>query len=105
MLKAGVPCVPGYHGSDQDPALLLSEAEKAGFPVLIKAVKGGGGKGMRIATNKEEFPAMLESAKSEARSSFGDDAVLVERYITTPRHIEVQVFADSHGNCVALGER
>ena len=105
MIKAGVPCIPGYHGTNQDPAILLEEARKIGFPVLIKAVKGGGGKGMRIARTAEEFPVMLKSAKSEARSSFGDDVVLVERYITTPRHIEVQVFADSHGNCVALGER
>jgi 3-methylcrotonyl-CoA carboxylase alpha subunit len=105
MLAAGVPCVPGYHGSNQDPAFLAAEADKMGFPVLIKAVKGGGGKGMRIATSAAEFPAMLESAKSESKSSFGDDTVLVERYITTPRHIEVQVFADAFGNCVALGER
>lgn len=105
MLKAGVPCIPGYHGPNQDPAFLLAESEKMGFPVLIKAVKGGGGKGMRIAMTAAEFPEMLESAKSEARSSFGDDVVLVEKYITTPRHIEVQVFADAHGNCVALGER
>lgn len=105
MIKAGVPCIPGYHGSNQSPDLLLSEASKMGFPVLIKAVKGGGGKGMRIARTPTEFPAMLASAKSEAKSSFGDDVVLVERYITTPRHIEVQVFADAHGNCVALGER
>ncbi|RPB05248.1 3-methylcrotonyl-CoA carboxylase subunit alpha [Choiromyces venosus 120613-1] len=105
MLKAGVPCIPGYHGSNQDPDFLLQEASKIGFPVLVKAVKGGGGKGMRIAKTPEEFPDMLNSAKSEARSSFGDDVVLVEKYITTPRHIEVQVFADNHGNCVALGER
>lgn len=105
MINAGVPCIPGYHGTNQDPQALLEEAKKVGFPVLVKAVKGGGGKGMRIARTPEEFPAMLESAKTEARNSFGDDVVLVERYITTPRHIEVQVFADSHGNCVALGER
>ncbi|CUS08368.1 unnamed protein product [Tuber aestivum] len=105
MLKAGVPCIPGYHGSNQGPDFLLQEASKIGFPVLIKAVKGGGGKGMRIARTPAEFPDMLNSAKSEARSSFGDEVVLVEKYITTPRHIEVQVFADSHGNCVALGER
>lgn len=105
MLAAGVPCIPGYHGSNQSPNHLLAEAEKTGFPVLIKAVKGGGGKGMRISDSPSNFLEQLESAKSEARSSFGDDTVLVERYIKTPRHIEVQVFADAHGNCVALGER
>ena len=105
MTEAGVPCIPGYHGSSQDPDFLKSEAVKIGFPVLLKAVKGGGGKGMRIASTPEVFHEQLESAKSEARSSFGDDVMLVEKYITTPRHIEVQVFADKHGNCVALGER
>ncbi|KIW16581.1 hypothetical protein PV08_03769 [Exophiala spinifera] len=105
MNAAGVPCVPGYHGSDQNPDTLAQEADKIGYPVLIKAVRGGGGKGMRIVKNAQEFSDMLESAKSEARNSFGNDEVLVEKYITTPRHIEVQVFADKHGNCVALGER
>ncbi|KAI4272889.1 MAG: hypothetical protein LQ337_004993 [Flavoplaca oasis] len=105
MTDAGVPCIPGYHGVNQDPDFLKQEAEKIGFPVLIKAVKGGGGKGMRIAMTAGEFDTQLASAKSEARSSFGDDIMLVEKYITTPRHIEVQVFADKHGNCVALGER
>ncbi|KAL9636546.1 MAG: hypothetical protein Q9204_002220 [Flavoplaca sp. TL-2023a] len=105
MTDAGVPCIPGYHGVNQDPAFLKQEAEKIGFPVLVKAVKGGGGKGMRIAMTAGEFDTQLASAKSEARSSFGDDIMLVEKYITTPRHIEVQVFADKHGNCVALGER
>lgn len=105
MLAAGVPCVPGYHGTNQDPQFLEAEADKIKYPVLIKAIKGGGGKGMRIASSKAEFQAQLESAKSEARNSFGDDHVLVEKYITTPRHIEVQVFADKHGNSVALGER
>ncbi|KAI9852701.1 MAG: hypothetical protein M1838_005896 [Thelocarpon superellum] len=105
MNAAGVPCIPGYHGADQDPARLESEAERIGFPVLIKAVKGGGGKGMRIARTAAEFPAQLRSAKSEAMNSFGDEVMLVEKYITTPRHVEVQVFADKHGNCVALGER
>ena len=105
MTKAGVPCVPGYHGSDQSPDTLAKEAELVGFPVLIKAVRGGGGKGMRISRTAEEFSDMLASAKSEARNSFGNDEVLVEKYITTPRHIEVQVFADKHGNCLALGER
>lgn len=105
MTEAGVPCVPGYHGANQEPAFLEAEADKIRYPVLIKAIKGGGGKGMRIAHSKEEFQAQLQSAKSEAMNSFGDDHVLVEKYITTPRHIEVQVFADKHGNCVALGER
>ncbi|KAL4808734.1 carbamoyl-phosphate synthase L chain, ATP binding domain-containing protein [Aspergillus unguis] len=105
MTAAGVPCVPGYHGENQDPAFLEVEADKIKYPVLIKAIKGGGGKGMRIAHSKDEFQAQLQSAKSEAMNSFGDDHVLVEKYITTPRHIEVQVFADKHGNCVALGER
>jgi 3-methylcrotonyl-CoA carboxylase alpha subunit len=105
MNAAGVPCIPGYHGTNQDPAHLLAEAESMGFPVLLKAIKGGGGKGMRIVRSAAQFPAQLESAKSEARNSFGDDVMLVEKYITRPRHIEVQVFADKHGNCVALGER
>ncbi|KAG9244631.1 3-methylcrotonyl-CoA carboxylase-like protein subunit alpha [Calycina marina] len=105
MIKAGVPCIPGYHGADQEPQLLLEEAKKIGFPVMVKAVKGGGGKGMRIVLTKDEFLDKLESAKSEGRNSFGDDVMLVEKYIGTPRHIEVQVFADKHGNAVALGER
>lgn len=105
MTAAGVPCIPGYHGSNQDPEHLKSEAAKIGYPVLLKAVKGGGGKGMRIVNQAEEFFDQLASAKSEARNSFGDEVMLVEKYITTPRHIEVQVFADKHGNCVALGER
>ncbi|KAG0155903.1 Biotin carboxylase, C-terminal [Penicillium digitatum] len=105
MTAAGVPCVPGYHGRNQDPVFLEEQADQITYPVLIKAVKGGGGKGMRIASSKAVFQAQLESAKSEAMSSFGDDNVLVEKYITTPRHIEVQVFADQHGNSVALGER
>lgn len=105
MTKAGVPCIPGYHGSNQDPDYLKSEAANIGYPVLLKAVKGGGGKGMRIVNTEQEFFDQLASAKSEARNSFGDEVMLVEKYITTPRHIEVQVFADKHGNCVALGER
>lgn len=105
MIEAGVPCIPGYHGKNQEPEFLLEEAKKIGFPVLVKAVRGGGGKGMRIAVNEEEFLDKLESAKSEGRNSFGDDEMLVEKYITTPRHIEVQVFSDKYGNAVALGER
>ncbi|PQE15788.1 3-methylcrotonyl- carboxylase subunit alpha protein [Rutstroemia sp. NJR-2017a BBW] len=105
MLKAGVPCIPGYHGDNQDPENLLNEARQIGFPVMVKAVKGGGGKGMRIAQTEGEFLEKLESAKSEGRNSFGDDVMLVEKYIATPRHIEVQIFADKHGQAVALGER
>jgi 3-methylcrotonyl-CoA carboxylase alpha subunit len=105
MINAGVPCIPGYHGSNQNPEYLLEEARKIGFPVMVKAVKGGGGKGMRIADDEQEFLEKLESAKSEGRNSFGDDEMLVEKYIATPRHIEVQIFADKYGNAVALGER
>lgn len=105
MTQAGVPCIRGYHGSNQNAEFLKSEASKIGFPVLLKAVKGGGGKGMRIAMDILSFDEQLKSAKSEALNSFGDDVMLVEKYITTPRHIEVQIFADQHGNCVALGER
>ncbi len=105
MAKAGVPLVPGYHGEDQSPALLAAEAEKIGFPVLIKASAGGGGKGMKPAFSAGEFQAALESAKREAKSAFGDDNVLIEKYLQKPRHIEIQVFADSLGNCVYLFER
>jgi 3-methylcrotonyl-CoA carboxylase alpha subunit len=105
MDKAGVPLVPGYHGAGQDPKMLRSEADRIGYPVLIKASAGGGGKGMRIVTRSEEFDASLASCKREAINSFGDDAVLIERYVTRPRHIEIQVFGDSHGNCVYLFER
>ncbi|KAI5114558.1 hypothetical protein M0805_006216, partial [Coniferiporia weirii] len=100
MTAAGVPCVPGYHGADQSPERLRHEAEQIGFPVLIKAVMGGGGKGMRIVHASTEFPDALESACREARKSFGDERVLVEKYIVRPRHIEVQVFGDSFGDCV-----
>ncbi|KZZ98147.1 Carbamoyl-phosphate synthetase, large subunit, ATP-binding protein [Ascosphaera apis ARSEF 7405] len=107
MNSAGVQCVPGYHGTNQDASFLASRASEIGYPILIKAVKGGGGKGMRIAFSESEFESQLISAKSEARGAFGpeNDAVLIERYITQPRHVEVQVFADLHGNVVALGER
>jgi 3-methylcrotonyl-CoA carboxylase alpha subunit len=105
MGQAGVPLVPGYHGADQDGGLLRREAERIGYPVLIKASAGGGGKGMRIVTKSSEFDAALASCKREALNSFGDDAVLIERYVTRPRHIEIQVFGDSHGNCVYLFER
>lgn len=105
MEAAGVPLVPGYHGADQDPALLKREAERIGYPVLIKASAGGGGKGMRAVYAAEEFEAALASCQREAINSFGDDAVLIERYVQRPRHIEIQVFGDSHGDCVYLFER
>ena len=105
MEKAGVPLVPGYHGAGQDPQMLRAEADRIGYPVLIKASAGGGGKGMRIVTATGEFDAALASCKREAINSFGDDAVLIERYVTRPRHIEIQVFGDSFGDCVYLFER
>ncbi len=105
MAEAGVPTTPGYLGEDQTEARLLAEAEKIGFPVLIKAVAGGGGKGMRKVEKKGEFKAALASAKREAAAAFGDDRVLLETYVQRPRHIEVQVFGDTHGNVVHLFER
>ncbi|CAE6343006.1 unnamed protein product [Rhizoctonia solani] len=105
MTRAGVPCVPGYHGSDQSLAKLLSEAKSIGFPVLIKAVLGGGGKGMKIAYSASEFEEALASAQREAAKSFGDSRVLVEKYIERPRHVEVQVFGDTKGDVVSLWER
>ena len=105
MGNAHVPLVPGYHGDGQDPGMLAQEAKKIGFPVLIKATAGGGGKGMKIVTRAEEFAGALASAQREAKASFGDDRVLLERYLQSPRHIEIQVFADSHGDAVYLFER
>ena len=105
MGQAGVPLVPGYHGADQDPALLKREATNIGYPVLIKASAGGGGKGMRVVDREEDFDAALASCKREAKNSFGDDAVLIEKYVQRPRHIEIQVFGDTQGNCVYLFER
>lgn len=105
MGKAGVPLVPGYHGTDQDPDFLAAEAEKIGYPVLIKASAGGGGKGMRAVENASDFKDALISCKREAASSFGDDHCLIEKLITKPRHVEIQVFADNHGNAVYLFER
>ena len=105
MEKAKVPLVPGYHGDDQSPALLAKEADRIGYPVLIKASAGGGGKGMRVVDAAARFEDALAGAKREAKSSFADDHVLIEKYLTRPRHIEIQVFADSHGNCLYLFER
>ncbi|MBK7135792.1 MAG: acetyl/propionyl/methylcrotonyl-CoA carboxylase subunit alpha [Rhodocyclales bacterium] len=105
MEKAGVPLVPGYHGDRQDAAFLEKEAGRIGYPVLIKASAGGGGKGMRIVDKAADFAAALASCQREAASSFGDDKVLIEKYLVRPRHIEIQVFGDTQGNCVYLFER
>jgi 3-methylcrotonyl-CoA carboxylase alpha subunit len=105
MAEAGVPVTPGYLGADQSPKTLKKEAGAVGYPVLIKAVAGGGGKGMRRVDRAEDFIDALESCKREAASSFGDDRVLIEKYILSPRHIEVQIFGDAHGNVVHLFER
>ncbi len=105
MSEAKVPLVPGYHGADQDPALLKKEAEKCGFPLLLKAVAGGGGKGMRVVESLDAFDGALVSACREAKNAFGNPDMLIERYLTQPRHVEIQVFCDSHGNGVYLAER
>ena len=105
MLKAGVPCVPGYQGKDQSDAVMLKEAGKIGFPVMIKAVAGGGGRGMRLVADAAAFPDALRSARSEAQGAFGDPTVILERAIVDPRHIEVQVFGDRYGQAIHLGER
>jgi len=105
MGQAGVPIVPGYHGADQDEAVLQAQADAIGYPVLIKASAGGGGKGMRIVPRREEFAAALASARREAQAGFGDERVLLEKYLPRARHIEIQVFADAHGHCVHLFER
>ncbi len=105
MEKAGVPLVPGYHGDDQDEATLLEAAGKVGFPVLVKASAGGGGRGMRVVRSKEELGPAIVSAKREAKAAFGDDRMLIEKYVDNPRHIEVQIIGDSHGNLLSLFER
>jgi geranyl-CoA carboxylase alpha subunit len=105
MRDAGVPCVPGYQGPDQSDAVMPGEADRIGFPVMIKAVAGGGGRGMRLVTDGAAFPDALRSARSEAQTAFGDGTVILERAIANPRHIEIQVFGDRHGNAIHLGER
>ena len=105
MEKADVPVVPGYHGENQDPTFLAHQADEIGYPVLIKAVAGGGGKGMRRVDNPADFDKALQSAQRESASAFGEDRVLVEKFVSCPRHIEIQVFADEHGNAVYLFER
>jgi geranyl-CoA carboxylase alpha subunit len=105
MQAAGVPCMPGYQGSDRSDEAMLAEAGKIGFPVMIKAVAGGGGRGMRLVPDAAAFPDLLRSARSEAHGAFGDPSVILERAIVNPRHIEIQVFGDRHGNAIHLGER
>ena len=105
MAEAGVPVVPGYHEANQNPDILKGEADKIGYPVLIKARAGGGGKGMRLVERSEDFDEALASAAREGQNAFGDPAVLIEKYITSPRHIEVQIFGDTQGNVVHLHER
>ncbi|MFK8053377.1 MAG: biotin carboxylase N-terminal domain-containing protein [Woeseiaceae bacterium] len=105
MSKAGVPLLPGYHGDDQSPSILSEAAKDIGYPVLLKAAAGGGGKGMRVVASADDFTQALAAAKREAMASFGDDHMLVEKYLTSPRHIELQVFADTHGNTVHLFDR
>ncbi len=105
MEKAGVPLVPGYHGEAQDEATLAKAADKIGFPVLVKASAGGGGRGMRVVSSAAELAAAIVSAKREAKAAFGDDRMLIEKYVENPRHIEVQVIGDSHGNLLSLFER
>jgi 3-methylcrotonyl-CoA carboxylase alpha subunit len=105
MEKASVPVVPGYHGDRQEPAFLKQKASEIGYPVLIKATAGGGGKGMRRVERQADFDAALEAAQREAKSAFGNERVLIEKYVSHPRHIEMQIFADSHGNAIHLNER
>ena len=105
MIKAGVPTAPGYLGANQDDEHLIGEAERLGFPLLVKAVSGGGGRGMRLVHHKEELPQAITSARREAQSAFGDGTLMLERLILNGRHIEIQVFADGHGNAVYIGER
>ena len=105
MANAGVPLVPGYHGENQDSAFLQEQADVIGYPVLIKASAGGGGKGMRVVSQAGDFAATLSSCQREAINSFANDAVLIEKYVQRPRHIEIQIFGDNHGNCVSLFER
>src|SRR5690606_784284 len=105
MQDAGVPCIPGYEGAEQDDATLLREAERIGLPLMVKASAGGGGRGMRVVTDAADLPEQLRSARSEARNAFGSDELILERAVMRPRHVEIQVFGDHHGNVIHLGER
>jgi geranyl-CoA carboxylase alpha subunit len=104
-IERGVPCLPGYQGEDQSGERLAAEARRIGFPVMVKAAAGGGGRGMRLVTRLEDLPAAIQSARSEAQSAFGSGELLLERALLAPRHVEIQVFADAHGHCIHLGER
>ena len=105
MQEAGVPCIPGYQGEDQSAERLAEEAGKIGYPLMIKATAGGGGRGMRLVADADSFAELLRNAQSEAKNAFGNAAVILERAIAEPRHVEIQIFADRHGNAVHLGER
>jgi 3-methylcrotonyl-CoA carboxylase alpha subunit len=105
MIKAGVPVLPGYHGESQEPAFLRSQADAIGYPVMLKPCAGGGGKGMRVVNETGQFDDLLAACRREAKNSFGDDTILIEKYLSRPRHIEVQIFGDTHGDCVYLFER
>ncbi len=105
MIKAGVPCVPGYQGEKQDDKTLITEAEKIGLPVMVKAAAGGGGRGMRLVTTKKALPDAIKDARSEALNAFGSDVLIIEKAVQKPRHVEIQVFADKAGNTIHLGER
>src|ERR1700733_2510646 len=105
MTKAGVPVLPGYHGENQEPDFLRSQADAIGYPVILKARQGGGGKGMRVVHGSGEFHDLLGACRREAKNSFGDDSILIEKFLDRPRHIEMQIFGDTHGNYVYLFER
>ena len=105
MIEAGVPCIPGYEGADQSDETLMAEADRIGLPLMIKASAGGGGRGMRVVTDKAEIAAQLKGARTEAKNAFGSDELILERAVMRPRHVEIQVFGDRHGNVIHLGER
>ena len=105
MIEAGVPCVPGYEGADQSDAVLLAECKRIGLPIMVKAAAGGGGRGMRLVTQEADLAEAIKGARSEAENAFGSGELILERAVVDARHVEIQVFADSHGNVIHLGER
>ena len=105
MIKAGVPCIPGYQGEEQDNLTLSKAASEIGYPLMIKAAAGGGGRGMRLVDKDDNFEAALDSARSESINAFGSDTLILEKAVLRPRHVEIQIFGDSHGNIIYLGER